>query len=139
MYENMHTIENSVLSSLSLRRDGVPIYVQIREQFLRAIAGGALAPEARMPTMRQVAVALKVDLNTVRHAYEDLQREGVITLRRGHGSFVTGAPAPPSLAGDQHLEDLARRVIAQAMDAGVDPLKLATRIAGLITSQETSP
>ncbi len=135
----MHTIEKSVLEGLVLRRDGVPIYVQIREQFLRAIAGGSLAPEARMPTMRQVAVALKVDLNTVRHAYEDLQREGVITLRRGHGSFVTGAPAPPPTAGDQHLEDLARRVIAQAMDAGVDPLILATRIAGLITSQETSP
>jgi GntR family transcriptional regulator len=135
----MHTIEKSILDSLSLRRDGVPIYVQIREQFLRAIANGALASNARMPTMRQVAVALKVDLNTVRHAYEDLQREGVITLRRGHGSFVTGAPAPPSIAGDQNIEDLARRVIAEAMDAGVDPLNLATRIAGLITSQETSP
>jgi GntR family transcriptional regulator len=135
----MHTIEKSLLESLSLRRDGVPIYVQIREQFLRAICSGVLAADARMPTMRQVAVALKVDLNTVRHAYEDLQREGVITLRRGHGSFVTGAPAPRANAGDQHLEDLARRVIAQAVDAGVDPLILATRIAGLITSQETSP
>jgi GntR family transcriptional regulator len=117
----------------------VPIYVQIREHFLRAISSGVLAPEARMPTMRQVAVTLKVDLNTVRHAYEDLQREGVITLRRGHGSFVTGAPAPPLIAGDQNLEDLARRVIAEATEAGVDPLTLATRIAGLITSQETSP
>jgi len=135
----MHTLEKSVLEGLSLRRDGVPIYVQIREQFLRAISSGVLGPNARMPTMRQVAVSLKVDLNTVRHAYEDLQREGVITLRRGHGSFVTGAPAPPLIAGDQPLEDLARRVIAQAMDAGVDPLSLATRIAGLITSQETSP
>jgi GntR family transcriptional regulator len=130
----MHTIEKSVLNGLTLRRDGVPIYVQIREQFLRAISSGALASGARMPTMRQVAVALKVDLNTVRHAYEDLQREGVITLRRGHGSFVTDAPAPTPIAGDPHVEDLARRVIAQAMDAGVDPHKLATRIAGLITS-----
>jgi GntR family transcriptional regulator len=134
----MHTIEKSLLDTLTLRRDGVPIYVQIREQFLRSISTGVLGPEARMPTMRQVAVALKVDLNTVRHAYEDLQREGVITLRRGHGSFVTGAPAPQFSAGEQTLEDLARRVIAQAMDAGVDPLSLATRIAGLITSQETS-
>ena len=134
MYENMHTLENSVLASLTLERNGVPIYVQVREQLLRAISTGVLAPGARMPTLRQVAVALKIDLNTVRHAYEDLRRDGFIDPRQGLGSFVVEAPA---LAPPRDIDDLARHVIAEAATAGIDPIALAERIAGL-TLKETS-
>jgi GntR family transcriptional regulator len=138
----MHTIEQTVLRGLSLQKNGVPIYVQIREQLLAAIASGLLAPGARMPTMRQVAVALKVDLNTVRHAYDDLQRDGIIVLKQGLGSFVaappadTAPPVPPARDTAQ-IDDLARRAIALAAGAGVDPLILAARIAGLISSKES--
>lgn len=136
----MHTIEQTVLRGLSLHKNGVPIYVQIREQLLSAITSGLLTPGARMPTMRQVAVALKVDLNTVRHAYDDLQRDGIIVLKQGLGSFVAAAapalPASPSLDPAQ-IDDLARRAIALAAGAGVDPLILAARIAGLISSKES--
>lgn len=132
----MHTLENSLLHGLTLQRNGVPIYVQVREQLLVAISSGALQAGARMPTMRQVAVALKIDLNTVRHAYEDLQRDGVITLRQGLGSFVVGAPAPTPPV-NKGLDHLARRVLAEAAGAGIDPLALADRIASL-TLKETS-
>ena len=64
----MHTMEHAPLDRLTLETNGVPIYVQIRDQMLRAIGEGALKPGEQMPTMRQVAVALKVDLNTVRRA-----------------------------------------------------------------------
>ncbi len=86
----MHT---QILNALRLEGSGVPIYVQLREQILRQLGAGVLAPGDQMPTMREVAVALKVDLNTVRHAYDELERIGAITLVRGRGSFVAKPPA----------------------------------------------
>ena len=50
----------------------MPIYVQVRDQILRALGEGRLKPGDRMPTMRQVAVALRIDLNTARRAYDEL-------------------------------------------------------------------
>src|SRR5579863_2990134 len=96
----MHT-QDQILAALRLgAKTGVPIYVQLREQFLRAIGAGLLKPGDQMPTMRQVAVALKIDLNTVRHAYDDLERRGALTLVRGRGSFV--AEPPPVMGGAAH-------------------------------------
>jgi GntR family transcriptional regulator len=135
----MHTHEQSIVSSLAVERSGVPIYVQVREQFLRLIGSGALTPGERMPTMRQVAVGLAIDLNTVRHAYEDLERAGAIVLRRGLGSFVAARPPQADAeARARDLDDLAGRVIALAGAAGVDPVILAQRVAVLATSKETS-
>lgn len=133
----MHTNEQEILSSLSVERSGVPIYVQLREQFLRLIGAGALEPGERMPTMRQVAVALRIDLNTVRHAYEDLERAGAVVLRRGQGSFVAArASGADAVARARDLDVLAAQVIALAGAAGVDPLILAERVAGLAKPKE---
>ena len=59
--------------------------MQIREQVLRAIGGGVLRPGEQLPTMRQMAVDLKVDLNTVRHAYDELEQTGAIVILRARG------------------------------------------------------
>ena len=135
----MHTHEQEILSSLSVQRSGVPIYVQLREQLLRLIGAGALAPGDRMPTMRQVAVALQIDLNTVRHAYEDLERAGAVVLRRGRGSFVAvRGSETDAVARARDLDVLASQVISLAGAAGVDPVVLAERVAGLTKPKETS-
>jgi GntR family transcriptional regulator len=135
----MHTSEQSTLAALRVERSGVPIYVQIREQFLRLIGSGALASGQRMPTMRQVAVALRVDLNTVRHAYDDLERAGAIVLRRGLGSFVAArGEAVEAAARTRDLDVLAGQVMALAGAAGVDPVTLAERVTRLAKSEETS-
>ncbi|HEY2050928.1 MAG TPA: GntR family transcriptional regulator [Caulobacteraceae bacterium] len=127
------------MSSLSVERTGVPIYVQLREQFLRLIGAGVLAPGDRMPTMRQVAVALSVNLNTVRHAYEDLERAGAVVLRRGAGSFIAARGSETdAVARARDLDVLASQVISLAGAAGVDPLDLAQRVAGLAKPKETS-
>ena len=127
------------MASLTVERTGVPIYVQLREQFLRLIGAGVLAPGQRMPTMRQVAVALQVDLNTVRHAYEDLERAGAVILRRGRGSFVAARGSETdAVARARDIDVLASQVISLAGAAGVDPLVLAERVAGLATPKETS-
>ena len=136
LYECMHT-QAQTLAALRIEPTGVPIYVQLREQFLRAMGAGLLTPGDQMPTMRQVAVALKVDLNTVRHAYDELERLGAVTLVRGRGSFV--AEAPPPMEGAAHeleTDNLARQTLAAAAALGVDPLALSQRIAALAVDKE---
>jgi GntR family transcriptional regulator len=136
----MHTHQQIVLANLQLGESGVPIYVQLREQFLRAIGGGVLAAGDQMPTMRQVAVALRVDLNTVRHAYDELERAGAIRLERGRGSFVADAPPlidPPARA--VQTDNLARQVLAMAQAQGIEPRDLARRITDLAHSKEPIP
>ena len=125
-----------MLRSLRLEASGVPIYVQLREQILRSLGAGVLARGDQMPTMREVAVALKIDLNTVRHAYDELERMGAIKLVRGRGSFV--AEPPPALsvrAQALQLDNLAKQALAMAAAAGIDPAALADRIK-LIAKQK---
>jgi GntR family transcriptional regulator len=121
-----------MLDSLHIEPSGVPIYIQIRDQVLRAIGAGLLVPGAKMPTMRQVAVALKIDLNTVRHAYDALARTGAITIQPARGTFVATQPPPVDEAlHAERLDDLAHRTIASARAAAIDPTALAHRIIAL--------
>ena len=133
----MHTQPQRLLATLSLKQNGIPIYVQLREQMLQALGARVLAPGDQMPTMREVATAMKVDLNTVRHAYDELERLGAITLVRGRGSFVAEPPAP-ARSKDQ-TDDLARQAMAMAGAVGVDPLALAQRIIVLSRQKEQTP
>src|ERR1700722_10922685 len=107
-----------MLNGLTLQNNGVPIYVQLREQILAAIGRGALAPGMQLPTMRQVAVALSIDLNTVQRAYAELEKEGILSMVRGRGSFVAEAPPPPR---DRRADTkaLADQIAAQAQAQGI--------------------
>jgi GntR family transcriptional regulator len=130
----MHT---DLLKTLRLESSGVPIYVQLREQILRQLGAGVLATGDQMPTMREVAVTLKIDLNTVRHAYDELERMGAITLVRGRGSFV--AEPPPAMgARTQNIkaDSLAKQVLATAAAMGLDPAVVAERIKALAKQKE---
>jgi GntR family transcriptional regulator len=133
----MHTIEQ-VLESLRLEASGVPIYVQLRDQFARAIQAGVLRPGDQMPTMRQVAVALRIDLNTVRHAYDELERAGALTLERGRGSFVAQSRPSDAESEGARLDSLAAQVLAMARAASVDPEMLGARVVAMAQMKETS-
>jgi GntR family transcriptional regulator len=112
-----------------IERRGVPIYVQIRDQFHRAIGNGTLRPGEQLPTMRQLAVDLKVDLNTVRHAYDELERSGAIVILRARGTYV--AEKPPPLDAARHarkVQSLAHQVIALATSSGIDPAEVANEL-----------
>jgi GntR family transcriptional regulator len=69
-------------------RSGVPMYAQLIDQVKRSIAVGALVPGERLPTVKQLAVDLTINPNTVARAYRDLERDGVIETSPGRGSFV---------------------------------------------------
>ena len=76
----------SVLSIDS--RDATPIYAQIEQGLRAAIATGRLQTGDQLPTVRQLAVDLSVNANTVARVYAELERAGVLETRRGVGSFV---------------------------------------------------
>jgi GntR family transcriptional regulator len=69
---------------------GVPIYLQLIEQVKRSVALGVLAPGEQLPTVKQLAITLTVNPNTVARSYRDLERDGVIETSPGRGSFVRG-------------------------------------------------
>lgn len=67
---------------------GVPFYRQIIDQILAAIAIGSLTAGDRLPTVRQLAVDLAVNFNTVARAYKELEIRGVLATQQGTGTFV---------------------------------------------------
>ena len=66
----------------------VPIYCQLAEQIREQIAAGLLKPGQQVPSVRQLAADLAVNQNTVLKVYNELVREGVLTMERGSGTFV---------------------------------------------------
>ena len=112
-------------------RDRTPIYAQLERALRAAIATGRLQAGDQLPTVRQLAVDLSVNANTVARVYAELERAGVIETRRGVGSFVNGtaaarAPAartrsPPARLRDAHARgSRRRRVHRRRPDRGVE-------------------
>lgn len=102
-------------------RDRTPIYAQIERGLRAAIATGRLASGAQLPTVRQLAVELRVNANTVARVYSDLERAGVLETRRGVGSFVSASPAiaQPRRDRERHLKVFVARMLADADAAGL--------------------
>ncbi len=110
----------------------VPIYVQIEEQVRAMVAAGQLRPGDQLPTIRQLAVDLGVNYNTVARAYLELERAGVITTQRGRGTFVAGAPDETHLARLrwEKLRALLGASIDEALRLGYAPDEIAEAFQG---------
>lgn len=70
----------------------IPIYIQLENSIKQDIAAGRLAPGSKLPSVRELAEAKTVNLNTVQRAYQELEREGVTETRRGTGTYVVEKP-----------------------------------------------
>jgi GntR family transcriptional regulator len=101
-------------------RDATPIYAQLHRALRAAIATGRLAVGDQLPTVRQLAVELRINANTVARVYGELERGGVIETRRGVGSFVSATPAQahPPRERDRRLRALVTRILHDADVAG---------------------
>jgi len=101
-------------------RDRTPIYAQLERGLRAAIATRRLGPGDQLPTVRQLAVELQVNANTVARVYSELERAGVIETRRGIGSFITATPAQahPPRQHERRLRAFVTRVLADADAAG---------------------
>ena len=101
-------------------RDPTPIYAQLERGLRAAVATGRVRPGDQLPTVRQLAVELRINANTVARVYAELERAGVIETRRGVGSFVTATAtrAHPPREHDRRLRTFITRVLADADAAG---------------------
>jgi GntR family transcriptional regulator len=101
-------------------RDATPIYAQLERGLRAAIASGRLGSGDQLPTVRQLAVDLRVNANTVARVYAELERAGVIETRRGIGSFVSATPAQarPPIEHNRRLRAFVTRLLADAEAAG---------------------
>src|SRR5574342_1193840 len=97
-------------------RDATPIYAQLERGLRAGIATGRLKPGDQLPTVRQLAVDLRVNANTVARVYADLERAAVLETRRGVGSVVRATPtkARPPDEHQRRLRAFATRVLADA-------------------------
>ena len=111
-------------------RDSTPIYAQIERGLRAAIAAGRLRVGDQLPTVRQLAVELRVNANTVARVYADLEREGVLETRRGVGSFVSATPghARPPAEHQKRLRAFVTRLLADAAAAGFSLDEIADAI-----------
>src|SRR5256712_9795105 len=101
--------------------DPTPIYAQLERGFRAAIATTRLRPGDQLPTVRQLAVDLKINANTVARVYAELERAGVIETKRGVGSFITATPAQahPPRERERRLRGFVTRVLAEADAVGL--------------------
>jgi GntR family transcriptional regulator len=101
-------------------RDPTPIHAQLERGVRAAIATNRLRSGDQLPTVRQLAVELQVNANTVAKVYAELERAGVIETKRGVGSFISSTPAQahPPRERDRRLRAFATRVLADAGSAG---------------------
>jgi len=102
-------------------RDATPIYAQLDRALRAAIAAGRLQSGDQLPTVRQLAVDLRVNANTVARVYAELERAGVIETRRGVGSFIRATPlqAHPPRDHERRLRAFITRMLAEADRAGL--------------------
>jgi GntR family transcriptional regulator len=116
--------------------DGRPMYLQIMEQIKQRVAVGEWAKGVEIPSIRQLAVALRVSVITVKRAYLELEREGVIVTRHGKGSMVAPDPYLSPRLYDQELAEHLDQIVRLGEVLGLTPEELASRLreaAGRLT------
>ncbi len=100
--------------------DELPIYRQIMRQIIDAVAGGRLEAGAQLPSHRELAEQLVIAPLTVKKAYDELERQGLIETHRGKGTFVSNRlPDVDPAQRRERLRDTAQRLLSQAALSGV--------------------
>ena len=104
-------------------RSGIPIYLQVVERIRERIAASQLAPGDQLPTVRSLALELRVNFNTIARAYRILDETGIISTQQGRGTYVTNTTPPEASEKirQKALTELARRSFADAERLGASP------------------
>jgi len=108
--------------------DKRPIYLQIMEQIKQRIAVGDWAEGQPIPSIRQLAVDLHVSVITVKRAYYELEREGIIVTQHGKGSHVASTPGLGARLHEQELEQHLEQATRIAAQLGMRPKELEDRL-----------
>ena len=113
------------------------LYEQIIAGLKRAISEGKLAPDSALPSFRQLAEDLLVSVITVKRAYEELEREGIIYRRQGLGTFVAAGGQDRSREVKiDHARELLATAAQEAREAGMTPAEVRRLFLETLTDQQ---
>lgn len=114
----------------------VPIYMQIRDQVVEAVADGELAEGSPLPSTRQLAADLGINFHTVSKAYDLLRQQAVIRINRKSGAVVRRDPrsGPPAPGFVDDWEQRVRTLLAEAVVHGMDPAGVVERCDAVLGS-----
>jgi GntR family transcriptional regulator len=101
-------------------RSGIPIYLQVVERIKERLAAGQLKPGDQLPTVRALALELRVNFNTIARAYRIMDEAGIISTQQGRGTYILELPSPEAAENirTQALEDLTQRYLEDAERLG---------------------
>ena len=118
-------------------RSGVPVYRQIMDQVLGAMASGRLGSGDQLPTVRQLAVDLSINPNTVIRAYRELEIRGFLDTHQGSGTFITAQPVQQDNEERQRkLDAIVSDAIARAGAEGFTAQQVLDRLQELLDEQK---
>ena len=116
------------------RASPLPVYVQLAEQIRLLIHRGALGPGDPLPTVRELAVALSLNANTVTRVYRDLQQEGLLRLERGLGTSVAPQQQREPTLADRDYQRIVKRtreLVVLCRESGLTARELAQLVEGI--------
>ena len=115
---------------------GVPIYRQIVDWVKVAIAGGKLTPGEQLPTVRQLAVDLNVNYNTVARAYLELEHLGVVHTLRGKGTFIAErGVSEEEVVRAAKLRELVTEFLSKAAEFGFSPANVHAELTDRVPAE----
>lgn len=115
---------------------GIPVYRQIIDQVRGAIASAALTTGDQLPTVRQLAVDLAINPNTVVRAYRELELGGLIETQQGTGTFISSRKiARADAERERQLSQIAADAVARAGAAGFTIEELVGQLRGMVSEQ----
>ena len=127
-------METSIVIS---QTDGRPIYLQIMEQIRQRVVLGDWKPGEQIPSIRAMAIALQISVITVKRAYLELEREGVIVTQHGKGSIVAPDPDLGSRLYDKEFEEHLRQVVRIGTLLGLTEEEIVERLREAAVQLET--
>ncbi len=116
-------------------RSGIPIYLQVVERIKERIAGGSLPLGSQLPTVRSLALELRVNFNTIARAYRILDEVGIISTQQGRGTYVMEI-SPPEVSEkirQKALVALTQRYLADANRLGASSEELSEIMKDKVT------
>ena len=115
-----------------------PIYEQIVAQFCRSLIKGELLPADRIPSIREVAMQLQVNTNTVQRAYQEMERRQLIYSKRGTGYFITEGKDMVQGIKNEMVQEAVERFLEEMRALGFSDDEISTTVAAGIKSRDSN-
>jgi GntR family transcriptional regulator len=121
-------------------RSGIPIYTQIVEQVKQQLVSGLLEPGDQLPTVRALALELRVNFNTVARAYRLLDEASIISTQQGRGTYILEVPPPERTdkLRQQALEALTRDYLNEVLRLGSSPEEISKTLKEQLENENTT-